>query len=239
MLKKIAFLVPRPGMGDAEFRAYWSGTHGSVVAGSPGYGAWRLRYAQNHVVERGPVGDGFAFAGMAEFWLPGDSPNEDTYASTPIYRDRIRVDELNFIDMDRTVSMSANERVFREGRGGTKLVILTSRAPGITAEAFAVGYEQKYVLPLLADPIVGSRILGWEAGFVIPGTFRLPGARPVDGFAVDCVEEMWFASKADAAAVLACANGLNDPATTLFGVRQSFFAEEIVFFDVALGGPLR
>lgn len=239
MLKKIAFLVPRPGMGDAEFRAYWRGTHGPVVAGAPGYGAWRLRYAQNHVLERGPVGDAFAFDGMAEFWLPGESPNEDTYASTPIYRDRIRVDELNFIDMDRTVSMSAHERVFRQGRGDTKLVILTSRAPGISAEAFAVGYEQRHVLPLLADPVIGSRILGWESGFVIPGTFRLPGARPVDGFAVDCVEEMWFASTEDAASVLARAAGLNGPAMPLFGARQSFFAEEIVFFDVALGGQLR
>lgn len=239
MLKKIAFLVPRPGMVDAEFRAYWRGTHGPLVAASPGYGAWRLRYAQNHVVERGPVGDAFAFAGMAEFWLPGDSPNEDTYAGTPIYRDRIRVDELNFIDMDRTVSMSAHEQVFKEGRGATKLVVLTSRAPGIAAEAFALEYGQRYALPLLADPAVGSRILGWEGGFVIPGTFRLPGARPVDGFAVDCVEEMWFASPDDAALVMAHARGLHGAARPLFGVRQSFFAEEIVFFDLALGGPLR
>ena len=233
-LKKIAFLVAKAGMSDAEFRAYWRGIHGPVVAGSPGYGAWRLRYAQNHVLGRGPVGEPFGFAGMAEFWLPGTSPNEDVYAQTSIYQDRVRVDELNFIDMDRTVSMSAHERIVRPGRGPVKVVVLSARAPGLSCEAFADGYGTAYADPVLADPALSRRITGWEADLVIPGSYRLPGARPIDGPAVDCVEELWFASREDAKAVLG-------PMTrhTLFGARQSFFAEEIVFFDAALGGPLR
>ncbi len=228
-LKKIAFLVAKAGMSVAEFRSYWRGTHGPVVASSPGYGAWRLRYAQNHVLGRGPVGEPFGFAGMAEFWLPGNSPNEDAYAQTSIYQDRVRVDELNFIDMDRTVSMSAHERIIKLGRGPVKVVVLSARVPGLSCEAFADGYGMAY-----ADPALFRRIAGWEAGLVIPGSYRLPGARPVDGPAVDCVEEFWFASREDAGAVLG-----RMTRHLLFGARQSFFAEEIIFFDVALGGPLR
>ena len=64
--KKIAFLAPRNGMNDAVFRRYWREIHG-------------------------PIGQGFNFAGMAEFWLPSD--NADEFVSTQIYCDRIRVDE--------------------------------------------------------------------------------------------------------------------------------------------------
>ncbi len=73
--KKVAFLARRPDLSDDAFGSYWRQIHGPLVASSPGYAAYRHRYVQNHVLAPGPVGDGFAFAGMAEFWLPGD--NED------------------------------------------------------------------------------------------------------------------------------------------------------------------
>lgn len=234
-LKKIAFLTPRGGMTDKEFRTYWRETHGPLVAGSPGYDVWRLRYVQNHVCERGPIGKPFEFSGIAAFWLPGTSPNEDIYAQTPIYRDRIRVDELNFIEMDRTVSLSAHERVLKEGRGVVKVIIVSSRAESLSPESFEKFYLQDYALPALEGIETGSLIAGWSVNFTIPGTFRLPGARSVDEYAIDCVEELWFASRANADATF------RPPAMTatgLFGERQSFHAEEIIFFDVAQGGAL-
>ncbi|MGE0502019.1 MAG: EthD domain-containing protein [Rhizobiaceae bacterium] len=237
-LKKIAFLVPRPGMDDEAFRAYWRGTHGPVVSGSPGYGEWRLRYVQNHVIGPGPVGGPFAFSGMAEFWLPGSSPNEDTFSQTPIYRDRIRVDEENFIDMDRTVSMAADEHSFRHGAGGVKVVILSGRRAGLSQEEFGRRYE-RHARRVLTDPGVDGVLSGWSANLVIPGTFRLPGARPADALAVDCVEQLWFASRHAADAAFASKSLNLGPAGDLFGERQSFFAEEIVFFDIDRGGPLR
>lgn len=69
-LKKIAFLAPRSGLSDHEFRRYWREVHGQVVAGSPGYARYRRRYVQNHVAKRGPFGHPFAFGGIAAFWLP-------------------------------------------------------------------------------------------------------------------------------------------------------------------------
>lgn len=235
-LKKIAFLTPRQGMSDAEFRAYWREVHGPLVAGSPGYAAWRLRYVQNHVRERGPLGSQFAFSGIAAFWLPGSSPNEDSYAQTPIYRDRIRLDELNFIDMDRTVSMSARGRVLRQGIGPVKVVIASARAAELSGDSFEESYLQDHAPAVIGSSQSGPLVTGWSVSFTIPGTFRLPGARPVDGHAVDCVEELWFASRADADA--AFRSGAMS-SSRIFGERQSFFAEEIVFFDMALGGPVR
>lgn len=235
-LKKIAFLVPKPGMSGDDFRDYWRETHGPLVAGSPGYGEWRLRYAQNHVLDRGPVGAPFAFSGMAMFWLPGPSPNEDTYAQTSIYRGRIKVDEMNFVDMDRTVSMSAHEHVLKAGNGEVKVVVLSARATGVSADGFSRAYRQDFAPVALASP-VGSRVAGWSANITIPGTFRLPGARPVDGFAIDCVEELWFASRRDAQDFFA--DPLVGGDAAMFGPRQSFIAEEIVFFDAARGGPIR
>ena len=54
--KKIAFLAPRPGLGDPAFRRYWRETHGPLVATSPGYAAYRQRYVQNHLIGPGPTG---------------------------------------------------------------------------------------------------------------------------------------------------------------------------------------
>jgi uncharacterized protein (TIGR02118 family) len=234
--KKLAFLVAKPGLSDAAFREYWVTTHGPCVAGSPGYGQWRLRYVQNHVVGRGPVGEAFDFAGMAEFWLPGNSPNEDTFSTTPIYRDRIAVDERNFIDMERTVSMAAVEDVIREGRGPCKLVILSRRASGVTADDLRRRYATEYARAALASPGFGDRVRAWTVNRVVEGSYRLPGARPAVALAVDAVEELWFESEAEVNAAFNSAEYARRAAPiagALFASegRRSFVAREHVFFD--------
>ena len=90
--KKIAFLVPRAGMTTAAFQAYWAGTHGPTVAGSPGYGQWRLRYVQNHVLGAGPVGGPFGFAGSGHLigafslhaWRRGPIAKRDSAPMTQV-----------------------------------------------------------------------------------------------------------------------------------------------------------
>lgn len=223
MLKKIAFLTRRPDLTDAQFRTYWRETHGLVVAQSPGYERYRLGYAQNHIQGSTPIGTPFPWSGMAEFWLPGDSPNEDDYATTSIYRDRIAVDERNFIDMDGTISMTAEESRVLDGRGGPKLVIV------------AVPSADRLEPDLLAATTLDSHselrtlATGWTVNTVLPGTFRLTGARDVDDLGIDAVHELWFRDAAALAAgttIVAEAMGRR-----LDAVRtSSFFAEEITFF---------
>lgn len=232
--KKIAFLAPRSGMSEDAFRRYWRDVHGPLVAASPGYAAYRQRYVQNHIVAAGPLGGAFAFAGMAEFWLPSD--NEDDFAATPIYRDRIRVDELKFIDMDNTVSMSAVEEVVKPGRGEVKVVVLSRRAAGLDLNDFRRRVTSTYVNAALGEPDFGGRIRGWSVNLVIEGSFRLPGGRSTGALAIDCVEEIWFTSKAEAMAAFSCrayTQRIRPIAQRVFCADswQSFLAEERVFFD--------
>lgn len=228
-LKKIAFLVPRPGMSNDDFLRHWQFVHGPLVAGSPGYARWRLRYVQNHVRGPGPVGRRFGFAGMAEFLLPGRSPNEDAFAQTSTYCDHIAPDERNFIDMERTVSMAAHEDTVLAGRAPAKLVVLSRRAQGVAAEELHRRYRTEVVAQAMAQPGFAQRVRGWCVNHVIQGSFRLPGGRAVQELTVDLVEELWFASSDEVVAAFEAAplaSALLDGES-----RQSFIAQEHVFFD--------
>lgn len=203
-LKKIAFLVPRVGLSYDQFTRYWRETHGPLVASSPGYGAYRRRYVQNHFVGAGPIGAAFDYAGMAEFWLPDD--NEDTFATTPIYRQRIKIDEMNFIDMGATVSLTAVEEIVRPGAGAIKLVVIWRRS----------------ALPAAGMIYAGEQVCGAVFNHVIKDSFRLPGARPVQG-EIERIDELTFASEVDARRTLPALDGAQG--------WSAFLAKEYVFFE--------
>ena len=177
---------------------------------------------------------------MAEFWLPGSSPNEDAFATTAIYRERIAVDERRFIDMERTVSMAAIEDIVQPGSGAAKLVILSRRAPGLDAAALRRRHAVDFVAAVHAAPGFAQGLVGWRANHVVEDSFRLPGARPAEALAIDLVEEMWFASPSALHAAFASADyrqHVAPVAERLFAAegRQSFVAHEAMFFD---GVPL-
>jgi uncharacterized protein (TIGR02118 family) len=224
-LRKIAFLVRHPDLTHEQFTWHWREQHGPVVARSPGYERYRLGYAQNHVLGETPIGQAFPWSGMAEFWLPGQEPNEDDFSSTAIYRDRIAVDERLFIDMGATVSMAATEIEVVEGHGPTKVVIAAAGVDSTGSSggrAFADDALSRYAG-------LDRAVAGWAVNEVIPGTFRLPGAQPLADLRIDAVHELWFASPADCAAAMGplseAAAGRLDPDRT-----SSFVAEEIVYF---------
>ncbi|MBI1775121.1 MAG: EthD domain-containing protein [Proteobacteria bacterium] len=235
--RKIAFLTPRPGLSLDAFYSYWRGTHGPTVANSPGYAAYRTRYAQNHKITDGPVGNPFPYPGIAEFHIPGDGSNEEAFAQTSIYRDRIRVDELNFIDMNNTVSMTAVEDVRRVGRGKAKLMIICSRASGVSRDEFDAWLTGAYAEAILkTSKCFSGKLKGWTLNHVVEGSFRLPGARPVETGAVDCVQELRFDSASEMAEAYASPGyrALIEPLWRRIlsdGHTFSFLAEEVVFFD--------
>jgi uncharacterized protein (TIGR02118 family) len=202
-LKKIAFLVPRSELSQQAFTRYWRETHGPLVAGSAGYGEYRRRYVQNHFVGR-PLGDAFDYAGMAEFWLPGD--NEDMFATTQIYRERIKVDEMKFIDMDSTVSMTASEEIVQAATGGIKLVVIRRQIDPTTSK---MGFGLKGVNGIVLN-------------HVIKDSFRLPGARPVQD-TIERVDEYWFDSESDA--------GRGMASLIAEAGQSAFLAKEFVFFE--------
>ncbi len=206
-LKKIAFLVPREGLSRDQFMRYWArDLTAPLVAGSPGYGEYRQKYVQNHFLGADPIGQPFDYAGMAEFWLPGD--NEDTFATTPIYRERIKIDEMNFINMDGTVSMTAVEETIQPGTGTVKLVVIRRGVP--KAEAKLAGKA--------------GQLRGAYLNHVIKDSFRLPGARPVQG-AIECIEEYWFDSETDAQMALSTVD--RDPGCSAFSPRNMYSSRTV------------
>lgn len=224
-LKKIAVLVRRPDLSHEQFTRHWREQHGPVVARSPGYERYRLGYAQNHVLGDTPIGQAFPWSGMAEFWLPGDAPNEDDFSSTAIYRDRIAVDERLFIDMSSTVSTAATETRIVEGHGPVKVVIV---AVGRDRNASSGGPSFAEDAMSLSDGL-DQLVAGWVVNDVIPGTVRLPGAHRMPDLRVDAIHELWFASAGHRAAAM---GPLSDAATGRLDLDRtsSFLAEEIVYF---------
>jgi uncharacterized protein (TIGR02118 family) len=126
-LKKIALLQPHKDLSREQFERYWREVHGPLVSQSPGYLQYRLRYIQNQWLPVGPQGLPPTWAGAAEFWLPAD--NEDEFATTAIYQQRIRPDEARFIDFGGTVSMTARETVIQEGTAPIKLWLVSPQRP--------------------------------------------------------------------------------------------------------------
>jgi len=233
--KKIAFLVPKPGMALDDFHAYWRDTHGPTVATAPGYASWRTRYAQNHNLGPAPAGAPFPYRGAAVFHLPGDGSNEAAYAASATYRDHVRPDELNFIDMDRTVSMAAVEHVVVPGDGPAKILLVGARRPGLDRADF----DANLLAACAAARGFMAQLRGWVVNLGVTGTLTLPGARPGGGLAVDCVQEIWFGSDAE----MAGAFGSDAWRVEMVGVMGEVFAAdgvmgfragEVVFFDGGL-----
>lgn len=172
-LKKIALLQPRKDLGREEFERYWREVHGPLVSQSPGYLQYRLRYIQNQWLPAGPQGLPPTWAGVAEFWLPAD--NEDEFAQTAIYQQRIRPDEARFIDFGGTVSMTARETVICESQGLFKLWLVSPPRPDA---ALAETRGRALLTAARASGMKSAltQISGWEINQVLPGSFRLPGA---------------------------------------------------------------
>lgn len=239
--KKIAFLAPRPGMDQRAFTAYWRGTHGPTVAHAPNYAAYRRRYAQNHRIGDGPVGGPFPHPGIAIFHLPGDGNNEAAFSRSATYRDCIRIDELNFIDMDRTLSMTAREDVIRPGAGPVKAIILARRCDGMDRADF-----DSCLHDISSDALINARgftdhLAGWTLNRIVEGSFQLPGARPAAA-TIDAIQELWFSSEQDlqqAFAAPAYRDRIAPALDALFAPDRlsSFRAEEIVFFDAGRPTP--
>jgi hypothetical protein len=227
--KKIAFLVPRPNMSREDFLNYWRLRHGPLVANSPNYGNWRNRYVQNHVEGDGPVGKSFLFAGMAEFWLPGNSPNEDEFSKSETYRLHIALDEINFINMSETISMTAVEEIVLQGDAAIKLIILSKLQNKNESTDLSLHYRSVLIEKNLIRSNFSSYVRGWRVNYVVPGSFRSPGGKEVTGIEIDFVDEIWFDS-IDEMALAFKSLSWGSPFLDL-KTQQSFWVKEYVFFD--------
>lgn len=102
MVKFVACLRRKSGMGVAEFHRYWKDVHGPLVKSVPEFFRYVRKYVQSHTVSE-PV-SGFPaptsppFDGIAELWFDSVADIGKAFAE-PRYLEVIRPDEYKFLDL--------------------------------------------------------------------------------------------------------------------------------------------
>ena len=109
MIKIIVCAVRKPDWSHAQFDTYWREQHASVIKSVPEFTRHVRRYMQNHrAAEDTPFLGVGAYDGVAELWFDDMAALNAAFAE-PRYLEVIRMDELRFVDMERTVSMVTAE----------------------------------------------------------------------------------------------------------------------------------
>jgi len=152
LIKKFSLIKPRAGLGHAAFLDYWRTQHGPLVAGMPAFWRHYERYVQNHVmVPKRPGQPLPPYTGVAEFWERQLSDPPLRFHQEPIYRERVRPDELKFVDVADAAIVHAREYVMLDGpHAKVKFMSFLRRRPDITHEQFLRHWHDVHA-PLVAS----------------------------------------------------------------------------------------
>jgi len=238
--KRIALLVRKPGLTQDAFIRYWREVHGPLVAATPDYGLYRLKYAQSHIVQSGPIGAPFQFEGLAAVWLPETAPID--FAQTPAYRDRIKPDEERFLDTNKTLGLSAAEQIVVSGNAAIKFIVLSRRDQRLNRREFCEHMGSVYAEAIVKAPTFGKLLRGFRLNHIRGAAF-MSGTKPSENQTVDCIQEFWFDSREDLDHAFLSRdyrdiaatheNALISPTST-----TSVIARELVFFENGRPAPL-
>lgn len=239
--KKIAFLEPKPNMNFDDFDMYWSSVHGPVVANSPNYKLYRNKYVQNHIYKNSIIGNEFPYAGVAEFWITTEKSNEREFAKTDTYKFNIKPDEINFIDMNKTIAMSGSEIVFLTSKNSSKLMLISERQDEFDMSNMDYTSAQPYFsfITNFLDP--PGKMTGYSIDVIEENSFSLPGAKPSASLRIACIETFRFPSQVSARSafqqLIVSADFDEARRGAGLGHFQALLAEELVFFEN--GAPTR
>ena len=150
-IKKFSLIKPRAGLGRADFLDYWRTQHGPLVAGMPAFWRHYGRYVQNHVrLPKRPGQPLPPYAGVAEFWERELTQAPQRFHQEAIYRERVRPDELKFVDVTDAAIVHAKEHVMLDGpRAKVKFMSFLRRRPDITHEQFLTHWHDVHA-PLVS-----------------------------------------------------------------------------------------
>jgi len=98
--KRMTFWRRKTGMSHEDALAYWRHGHGPLAASAPGV----RRYVQSSI----DAGNTAGVDGFAQIWLESDTALGELVAS-PLFRERIKPDEANFIDVGRSFTLAVRE----------------------------------------------------------------------------------------------------------------------------------
>ncbi len=185
MFKLIELLKRKPGMSVEDFQYHWRYRHGPLVAGR----AEVRRQVQSHALLQGYRKGELLFDGISEIWF--DSADAcDAYRHDPA-SSAILADQANFLDRSRTVLMSVDVHVIKDGafsKDAVKNIEFVNRRPGMALAPFCEYWRNVH------GPIASriSVIQRYEQNHLKPSVYESEAAPPYDGLAIT-----WFASTAD------------------------------------------
>ena len=104
--KRMTFLVRKPGLSREEMLHYWRHSHGPLAASVPGV----RRYVQSPVVDTpGGSAPAPAIEGVMQVWIDSEAALQ-AMVTSPLFRERLKPDEANFVDTDHTFTLSVCEQ---------------------------------------------------------------------------------------------------------------------------------
>ena len=198
MHRRFVLLKRLPGTSKAQMLAHWQHVHAPLVAGMEAFWRYTSRYVQNHALDAEPpyVVEN-PYDGVVETWQRERPDPTTIFADEPVYRDRVRPDELKFLDIAGCVAMLTRSHTIIDGPSqGLKLLSFVRRRPELTHEAFC-DYWLNTHGPLVRGTTAFSRHLRrYVQSHCLPEMERrLSDGAPQGGF--DGVVELWFDSRAD------------------------------------------
>jgi len=102
--KRMSFFCHRPDLERAQSLRYWREEHAPLAASPPGL----FRYVQSTVLERCGTAELPQFDGVAQLFFDNDDALGSIVAS-PLFRDVIKPDERNFIDIATAMVLAVQE----------------------------------------------------------------------------------------------------------------------------------
>jgi len=198
MVKLICFLKRKPGLSREEFRHHWLNAHGPLVAGTPAFGRYIVRYEQNHRLDEDYAREqGGGFDGVTVQWF--EAPRA-FFAMTqePSYRDTIFVDESKFLDHEALSFVLTHEpdviieRPAGRSEAGVKLICMLARKAALDREQFHTHWREVHG-PLFRDtPELAGHILAYDQNRRLEKDYERESGGGFDG-----VAEQYYASLAE------------------------------------------
>lgn len=180
-------------LGRAEFQHYWRTVHAPIALQIPGL----QRYEQNHVVDQGRT----SIDGVCQLHFQDASAMQGVF--TPAMRQMLMEDEAKFLEGLRTFVVRQETIVPVTEGAAMKCISLVTRRSGLGAPEFEHAWGGDFAEFVKSLP--GLR--GYRQNFVADRTVE---RRPVsyEQLPIDCIDEMWLASKAEIDRVQARASEL-------------------------------
>jgi uncharacterized protein (TIGR02118 family) len=148
-MKQFSLFKRREDISRNQFLDYWRFKHGPLARGVPEFRNYASVYIQNHpgalplYLEQQTSYD---FDGIVELWTSDNEADREAFYGSDNYENRLKPDELVFINRSQSHRVRAYEVKILEGnRTPLKYMTFFNSAPGLTRQEFLDHWESEHV----------------------------------------------------------------------------------------------